>query len=460
MIDDTRNRVHPNAASSGGTVKAGCAARWLSGLATVALIWLAAPHDASAEPLVVSVVKDREPGVAAAHGLGKLTAALRAKGFVCEDAATPAEAHGKLLLVAGLGDGGGPTSELLKAGRHPAPQGPEALAIRRTAWEGKPVCATVGSDDRGLMYGLLDVADRIGWSTDRNDPFANVRDVDEKPAVPARALSMYTMNRAYWESRFYDQKYWARYLDLLARNRFNSVVVIFRYENGGFLAPCYPYFFDVEQFPDVRMVGITRVEQQLHLAAFTLQPAAVGRRHSRRFFLGPRRGRAGGRAQQCMDHLAQMLVQPGRERLPAAADAFVRADQAQALQLLAELTDQRPLLRFLRIHARLRVGVEVEQNPGLARFAPLLQRVPEFLFGPGAERAGGRAKAGGHDPQIDLERRRLPVDDVLDLRAELRRGVIFPSPGLDPDLVAQGRIAIDPLQHPLDALPLLPHVPR
>jgi len=76
-------------------------------------------------PFVVSAVKDREPGVAASHGLEKLTAALRAKGFVCEDAATPAEAHGKLLVVAGLGDGGGPASELLKAGHHPAPQGPD-----------------------------------------------------------------------------------------------------------------------------------------------------------------------------------------------------------------------------------------------------------------------------------------------------------------------------------------------
>ncbi len=44
------------------------------------------------------------------------------------------------------------------------------------------------------------------------------------------------MNRAYWESRFYDDAYWARYLDMLAHDRFDSIVVIFGYENGGFLA--------------------------------------------------------------------------------------------------------------------------------------------------------------------------------------------------------------------------------
>jgi hypothetical protein len=125
-----------------------------------------------------------------------------------------------------------------------------------------------GFDDRGLMYGLLDVANRISWGTDRNSPLSQVKEITEKPAVSERAVSIYTMNRAYWESRFYDQAYWARYLDMLAKNRFNTLVVIFGYENGGFLAPAYPYFFDVDGFPDVRMVGITPQEQQRNLAAF------------------------------------------------------------------------------------------------------------------------------------------------------------------------------------------------
>jgi hypothetical protein len=75
------------------------------------------------------------------------------------------------------------------------------------------------------------------------------------------------MNRAYWESRFYDEAYWTRYLDVLAQNRFSSLVLIFGYENGGFLAPPYPYFFDVEAFPDVRMVGLSAEGQKRNLDA-------------------------------------------------------------------------------------------------------------------------------------------------------------------------------------------------
>ena len=36
---------------------------------------------------------------------------------------------------------------------------------------------------------------------------------------------------------------------MLAADRINSFIVIFGYENGGFMAPLYPYFFDVAEFP-------------------------------------------------------------------------------------------------------------------------------------------------------------------------------------------------------------------
>jgi hypothetical protein len=73
------------------------------------------------------------------------------------------------------------------------------------------------------------------------------------------------MHRAHFESFFHDPKYWARYLDTLAENRFNTFVLIFGYENGGYFAPPYPYFFDVAGFDDVRVVGITPQQQRRNL---------------------------------------------------------------------------------------------------------------------------------------------------------------------------------------------------
>ena len=239
-----------------------------TGSLAVVIVAAAGPFcRASAEAPLVSVVTADAPGPAAAHGLGKLIAALHAKTVAYEKVASLADARGKFIIVAGLTGEDGPALRLLRTEKCLAPQGSEALVVRRTAWHGKPVWIIGGSDDRGLMYGELDVADRIGWSTDPSAPLSHVRDAAEKPSVPERALSLFTMNRAYWESRFYDQDYWARYLDLLAKSRFNCLVVIFGYENGGFLAPCYPYFFDVDEFPAVRMAGITLQQQWRNLDA-------------------------------------------------------------------------------------------------------------------------------------------------------------------------------------------------
>jgi hypothetical protein len=216
----------------------------------------------------VSIVTDKSPGISFLHGLTKLTNSLQAKNITFEKAVSLSEAKGKLIIVAGLSAGDGEAAKIMKAGNHIIPEVSEALTTWKTKWQNKIIWVIGGFDDKGLMYGLLDVAIRIGWSEDSKNPMSEVKEITEKPDVKERAVSIYTMNRTYWESRLYDEAYWIRYLDMLAQNRFNSMVVIFGYENGGFMAPCYPYFFNVEGFPDIRMVGLTPEQQQKNLSAF------------------------------------------------------------------------------------------------------------------------------------------------------------------------------------------------
>ncbi len=223
-------------------------------------------YPANSQPQI-SIVLDRTQGTSVVHGLTKLTNALTAKKVSFEKVESLQEARGTSIIVVGISNGEGAASKLLQVGNHQVPQIPEALTIWKTSWQNKPVLLISGFDDRGLMYGLLDVADQIGWSSNTKKIWSEVKEITEKPDVSERAISLYTMNRAYWESRFYDEAYWARYLDMLAQNRFNSMVVIFGYENGGFLAPCYPYFFDTEEFADVKMIGITPQEQKRNLDA-------------------------------------------------------------------------------------------------------------------------------------------------------------------------------------------------
>ncbi|MEO8885965.1 MAG: hypothetical protein ABI367_07870 [Mucilaginibacter sp.] len=216
----------------------------------------------------VSIVTDKTNGAPVTHALNKLISALTAKHISFEQVTSINNAHGQSVIVAGAATGAGDAAQLLKAAKYTVPKVAQALTIRKTNWRNKSVWVISGFDDTGIMYAILDVADKVHYAGSKNDPFIALKTITEKPAIPERAVFIYTMNRAYWESRFYNEAYWTRYLDMLAKDRFNMLTVIFGYENGGFLAPPYPYFFDVDGFPGVKMKGMTPQQQQRNLAAF------------------------------------------------------------------------------------------------------------------------------------------------------------------------------------------------
>ncbi len=215
----------------------------------------------------LSIITDVNMGVVATHGLDQLEKTLQAKRISFEVVNSGKKAAGSILLFAGKFYGKGETALLIKEGRHEVAGVSEALTIWHTHWQLKPVTVVSGYDDKGLMYALLDVAMRVSWIKERTDPLHFVREVSSKPYTGERGIAMYTMNRTYWESRFYDKNFWIRYLDMMAQDRLNMLEILFGYENGGFLAPCYPYFFQVEGYPNVTMSDITPKQQARNVAA-------------------------------------------------------------------------------------------------------------------------------------------------------------------------------------------------
>ncbi len=199
----------------------------------------------------VGIVIDGQLDAPARYGIAKLEKALTAKGLAVTHPKAGEAAQADYYVLAGLGKGAA-----------------QSVSIKRTRYRGKPAITLSGSDARGLMYAALDTADRTGWSGTAADPFARVREISEEPYLVERGVSMYTMHRAYFESRLYDEKYWERYFDMLAASRINNFIVIFGYENGGFMAPLYPYFFNVPEYPEVELVGITAEQQARNTAAF------------------------------------------------------------------------------------------------------------------------------------------------------------------------------------------------
>lgn len=211
----------------------------------------------------VSILPDADPGPAARHGIAQLRSALAGSSIEVEE--LKAFEQGKDPLVIAT----------LRGKEHerlfPAlslPQKSESFLTRKTKIQGRDTVILFGSDDRGLMYALLEAADAIAWSENHRDPFRGLKETTESPDVVERAVSIYTMHKGTFEQRLFDEQYWNGYFDMLAENRFNAFAIIFGYENGGYLAPVYPYLFDVDGFPDVKVADFSADEQKKYLAAF------------------------------------------------------------------------------------------------------------------------------------------------------------------------------------------------
>ena len=230
------------------------------------LVFFFGVASAFAQPRV-TLVTDAAPAAPVRYGLDRLAQALREKGAVPAEVVARDAAAGGDAVVAGLASGRGPAAALLKELNLAAPTAAESLLVQRVDWRGQKVWLVAGADDRGLMYALLDAADRVGWARDTQAPLGELREVREQPEVKDRAISIYTFQKTEFEKRLFDENYWARYFGVLAGSRFNNLTLIFGYENGGYFAPAYPWFFDTGGFDGVRVVGLPREQQEKNLRA-------------------------------------------------------------------------------------------------------------------------------------------------------------------------------------------------
>jgi hypothetical protein len=215
----------------------------------------------------VAIVLDRETTLPVEHGITQIEQTFLDQGFSTKRCGASNDENADFFLLAGIASMDGEAVEILNRDDIELPELPESLVIHLTTVRDKPTIVLCGSDERALMYAALDTAERIA-SANGSNPFELVYDVAETPFVAERAVSTYTMHRKHFENRLYNEAYWNQYFDMLAASRINSFVIVFGYENGGFMAPVYPFFFDVDEFPDVELVGISKEEQEKNTVAF------------------------------------------------------------------------------------------------------------------------------------------------------------------------------------------------
>jgi hypothetical protein len=113
--------------------------------------------------------------------------------------------------------------EILRGANVSMPSTAEALCLVPGKLGGKPVLLAGGSDSRGLVYAVLELADRVkyGSTIDITTP------VVEKPANVIRSCARCFVSPVEDKSWFYDRDLWVEYLSTLATHRFNRFNLTF-----------------------------------------------------------------------------------------------------------------------------------------------------------------------------------------------------------------------------------------
>jgi hypothetical protein len=232
---------------------------------TGAISALALTHPALAghSPRVSIVLEDQRSSACSDPILwaaGRLRTALAAKGAICDIVSSLdlAETSSFLVLV------GRPDSS--STGSFPQGEGalsnPESLRLIPGTVRKTPAIRVSAIGERGFVYGILELADRVQFSSGVLTGLDLAIAVEEHPANQIRSVCRLFCSELEDKPWFYDRKFWRSYLDALAASRFNRFNFAFglgydfpRGVTGDYFHFPYPYLLDVPGY-QVRVIRL------------------------------------------------------------------------------------------------------------------------------------------------------------------------------------------------------------
>ena len=159
----------------------------------------------------------------------------------------------------------------LKAANVIAPDDPESLVMLTAKVAARQALLVCGSDARGLVYALLELADRARHPLGSRGPLWVGLPVVERPANEVRSVMRQFTSEPLDKPWFYDREMWPHYLTMLAAERFNRFHLAFgfgydslRQVSDSYLLFAYPFLLAVPGY-DVRATNLPDEERDRNL---------------------------------------------------------------------------------------------------------------------------------------------------------------------------------------------------
>lgn len=175
------------------------------------------------------------------------------------------------LCVAVTGADSSLARKLLKGLGTNIPKVSESVGLVPLRSDGKHVLLACGHDEQGLVYALLELADRV-QNADRPLASLNIqKPIIEQPANAVRSLTRLFVSNVEDKSWYNDREMWPRYLTMLATQRYNRFNLSFgigydflRNVEDGYFLFSYPFLLSVAGY-NVRVPQLPDAERDSNL---------------------------------------------------------------------------------------------------------------------------------------------------------------------------------------------------
>lgn len=203
--------------------------------------------------------------------LGELKAALALQGATLRVVSSLSEAKKEEFCVVVSAINTPIAKKIFTENKIAAPAEVEALVLVQNEIEGREALLVAGADERGLLYALTELADRVSYLQTSREALEFIQPLIERPASRTRSVKRGFTSEVEDKAWFYDREYWREYLNMLVYSRLNRLnfAMGMGYNSaagvidGYFLFP-YPFLVTVPGH-DVRAEGLSAEERECNL---------------------------------------------------------------------------------------------------------------------------------------------------------------------------------------------------
>jgi hypothetical protein len=232
--------------------------------AIVTILAQALPAAGRAASSDLTIVVDGAIGPPSSFGLEKVSRALQERGISPIRKASVGEAAAPHFLLIGTTARSSVIKALTSQGKLPLSDKKESLAVKRIKEGGKDLLVIAGTDERGLMYALLEIAQQIELLPKGAVVFEAIKEASESPSSPVRSMAVFLHNEDNEKEWYFSKEYWRKYFGMLAEDRWNTFNLVFSHQTP-YLAPMYPFHVSVEKYPEVKAKGLTDAQREKNL---------------------------------------------------------------------------------------------------------------------------------------------------------------------------------------------------